>query len=69
MAKAGYEPVRLAIHDLEKGERIDVPADPAAQAEFEDRLAEWIDGVRSTPRPRACRTCDFLSFCPHAARG
>jgi len=72
MSKAGYEPVRLAIHDLEKGERIDVPADPAAQAEFEDRLAEWIDGIRSgvfNPHPPACRTCDFLSFCPHAPRG
>jgi DNA helicase II / ATP-dependent DNA helicase PcrA len=71
MAKAGYEPVRLAIHDLEKGERIDVPADPEAQAAFENRLGEWIDGIRSgifNPHPPACRTCDFLSFCPHAAR-
>jgi DNA helicase II / ATP-dependent DNA helicase PcrA len=71
MAKAGYEPVRLAIHDLEKGERIDVPADPAAQAAFENRLGEWIDGIRSgvfNPHPPACRTCDFISFCPHAAR-
>jgi hypothetical protein len=32
MAKAGYEPVRLAIHDREKSERIDVPADPAPRS-------------------------------------
>ena len=40
MAKTGYEPVRLAIHDLEQGERIEVTADPAAQSAFENQLGQ-----------------------------
>jgi DNA helicase II / ATP-dependent DNA helicase PcrA len=72
MAKVGYEPVRLAIHDLERGERIEVAADPAAQAAFEEQLGQWVDGIRSSifdPNPAACRTCDFCRFCPYAASG
>jgi len=70
MAKTGYEPVRLAIHDLERGDRIEVAADPAAQTAFEEQLGQWVDGIRSgvfNPNPASCRTCDFASFCPHAA--
>ena len=70
MARSGYEPVRLTIHDLERGERIEVPADPGAQAAFHERLAEWTHGIRSRvfdPNTTACHTCDFLAFCPHAA--
>lgn len=69
MARTGYEPVRLAIHDLEQGERIEVPANPSAQAAFRARLEGWTDGIRSRifePNTTACRTCDFLAFCPHA---
>jgi PD-(D/E)XK nuclease superfamily len=72
MAKVGYEPVRLAIHDLERGDRIEVTADPAAQAAFEQQLCEWVDGIRSgvfDPNPAACPTCDFATFCPHAVSG
>ena len=72
MARSGYEPVRLTIHDLERGERIEVPADPDAQAAFHERLAEWTHGIRSRvfdPDTTACHTCDFLAFCPHAAPG
>jgi DNA helicase II / ATP-dependent DNA helicase PcrA len=70
MAKTGYEPVRLAIHDLEEGDRIEVAADPAAQAAFGEQLGQWVDGIRSgvfDPNPASCRTCDFATFCPHAA--
>jgi len=70
MARSGYEPVRLTIHDLERGERIEVPADPGAQAAFRERLAEWTHGIRSRafePNTAACHACDFLAFCPHAA--
>lgn len=69
MARSGYEPVRLTIHDLERGERIEVPADPGAQAAFHERLAEWTHAIRSRifdPNTTACHTCDFLAFCPHA---
>jgi ATP-dependent DNA helicase UvrD/PcrA len=70
MTKTGYEPVRLAIHDLEQGDRIEVAVDPAAQAAFENQLGQWVDGIRSgvfNPNPASCRTCDFAAFCPHAA--
>jgi ATP-dependent DNA helicase UvrD/PcrA len=69
MARSGYEPVRLTIHDLERGERIEVPADAAAQAAFRERLAEWTHGIRSRvfePNAGACHTCDFVAFCPNA---
>jgi DNA helicase-2/ATP-dependent DNA helicase PcrA len=71
MTKAGYEPVRLAIHDLDHGDRINVSPDPRAQAAFQEQLEGWIDGIRSRvfdPDTTACRTCDFLAFCPHAAQ-
>lgn len=69
MAKTGYEPIGLAMHDLDHGERIDVPPDPRAQALFQQRLERWIDGIRSSvfsPDTTACDTCDFRQFCPHA---
>lgn len=69
MAKTGYEPVRLAIHDLEQGERIEIAADPAAQNAFENQLGQWVNGIRSgvfNPNLASCHTCDFATFCPHA---
>ena len=72
LARTGYEPVRLAIHDLERGDRIEVPADPGAQASFQDTLEVWIDGIRSgrfEPDTAGCGTCDFAGFCRHARSG
>lgn len=71
MARTGYEPVRLVIHDLEGGERIDVPPDQRAQAAFQERMEGWVDGIRSRrfdPDTTKCRNCDFQSFCPHAPK-
>ena len=70
MARSGYDPVRLVIHDLDQGDRIDVPPDPRAQAAFQERLEGWVDGIRSRvfdPSTSACPTCDFRHFCPHAS--
>lgn len=71
LARLGYEPVRMAIHDLddEHGARSEVPHDERARSAFRDRLEEWVDGLRSGRYPPAsdvatCRACDFRTFCP-----
>lgn len=77
LERLGYEPVRMAIHDLdgEHGARSEVPRDERARRAFRDRLEEWVDGLRSGRYPPAsdaatCRACDFRTFCPDSrARG
>ncbi|MDI6824253.1 MAG: ATP-dependent DNA helicase [Bacillota bacterium] len=79
LERLGYEPVRLAIHDLhdEHGGRTEVSHDPRARDAFRERLEGWVDGIRSgryppTPDATTCRACDFCTFCRHSpasARG
>ncbi|GDY31765.1 ATP-dependent helicase [Gandjariella thermophila] len=71
LRRLGYRPVRLAIHDLDRNERVEVDNAPAASAAFRDRLAGWVDGIRDrqfAPDTTACHDCDFRRFCRHARR-
>lgn len=45
----GFEPVRLAIHDLDAdgGGRQPVPQDDAAREALRERLEAWAEGIRS----------------------
>ncbi|MQA85101.1 MAG: AAA family ATPase [Streptosporangiales bacterium] len=75
-SRMGFEPVRLAIHDLDSDDpaeaRIEVPWDEEAASEFELELASWIDGIRRgefepVPDREPCPRCDFRTFCRFAA--
>lgn len=76
LERLGFEPVRLAIHDLDAdfGARLEVSNDVRARDSFREHVQEWVEGIRAgsyraTEKPAICRSCDFRRFCrygPHA---
>ena len=73
LKRMGYEPVRLAIHDLDAddGSRLEVPDDGRARDAFVERLQSWVDGIRRQSYPAVssvalCRSCDFRTICRFA---
>lgn len=71
--RIGCRPRRIAIHDLERdGKRIDIADNAMACERFAGELTGWVASIRngdSAPASQAavCHSCDFRSFCPHAA--
>jgi hypothetical protein len=66
----GWNPVRLAIHDLDadNGGRIAIEDDASAAGTFRTELHGWVERIVSgdfePPRRRtACAACDFARLC------
>ncbi|HHV61384.1 MAG TPA: PD-(D/E)XK nuclease family protein [Firmicutes bacterium] len=67
--RLGWNPVRLAIHDLdsEDGTVIPVKEDPQELDRFREEICRWIHGIRGNEfAPRRgdwCRGCDYIAIC------
>ncbi len=71
--RMGWEPVSLAIHDLDanNGKRIFIPPDETEQLTFAHQLRYWANQISKgefipTNDPRICRGCDFRQVCRHS---
>jgi DNA helicase-2/ATP-dependent DNA helicase PcrA len=69
--RVGMKPVRLLIHDLDRGERVEVSQSFTDESQFEERLRLWLTGIREGRFPpvaddSVCAKCDFEAFCRHS---